>query len=182
MNGGVVMNNAYTDFPLRRRLMVEGTSAHRIDPLLTAAELLSSIRGNRADRHPLARWASELADLHRAADPDNLTSKPAFNRARDGLVHSIDLWIERLVPQHRRGATVHTETLGSVIDRIAAAQVRADAVLDRSAGMAEPSVHAAWYHLAELVDGYNDLAAAVVTGARRLPAPCSATSTSGDKE
>ncbi|MFE5455956.1 DUF4254 domain-containing protein [Nocardia sp. NPDC056564] len=162
--------------------MVEGTSAHRVDPLLTAGELLSSIRGPRGSRHPLARWASELADLHRTADPDAVASNPAFNRARADLVHSIDLWIERLVPQHRRGGTVHTETMGSVIDRIAAAQVRAEAALNHSTGVAEPLVHAAWHHLAELVDGYNDLAAAVITGARRLPAPRGTTLTSGDNE
>ncbi|MGV9823302.1 hypothetical protein [Nocardia xishanensis] len=34
---------------------------------------------------------------------------------------------------------------------------------------ADPVVHAAWYRLAELVDGYTDLTTAVTQRARRLP-------------
>ncbi|WP_280454341.1 DUF4254 domain-containing protein [Nocardia brasiliensis] len=91
-------------------------------------------------------------------------------RVRADLVHDIDLWIDRIVPQHRRGGTVHTETMGSVIARIAAAQVYADTVLAGTPSASAPEVHAAWYRLAELVDGYNDLVHAVVAGRGRVAA------------
>ncbi|WP_084653914.1 DUF4254 domain-containing protein [Nocardia altamirensis] len=157
-------------FPRRnRRLVVEGASAGRIEPLLSAEELLDAIRGSLDNNHPLARLAFRLADLHRG---DESTDGAAAHRgAQADLVHDIDVWIERIVPQHRRGGTVHTETLGSVIDRMAAAQVRADAVLTGNPNASAPEVHAAWYRLAELVDGYNDLVTAVVAGHRRLPVP-----------
>ncbi|WP_280446156.1 DUF4254 domain-containing protein [Nocardia brasiliensis] len=164
------MDSSHTGFPRRhRRLLIEGADAQRVEPLLSAAELLDAIRGKLDNDNPLARWAYRLADLHRGDESaDDSIAAPEVHA---DLVYDIDVWVERIVPQHRRGGTVHTETMGSVIDRIAAAQVHADALLKGTATASAPEVHAAWYRLAELVDGYNDLVTAVVSGHRRLPVP-----------
>ncbi|MGW4843022.1 DUF4254 domain-containing protein [Nocardia brasiliensis] len=87
------------------------------------------------------------------------------------LVHEIDLWIELNVPQHRLGAALHTETLGTVIDHIAATQNRIQLELSDWHGPDGLHLHAAWHRLAELVDSYDDLVRDVVRGVRRLPAP-----------
>ncbi|WP_330233297.1 DUF4254 domain-containing protein [Nocardia sp. NBC_00508] len=155
-----------------RSLLAEDTAALGAGPLLSAKELLCAMRGDYAGDHPLARWARRLAELHRTP---RLTGSAGICGekccAREDLVHAIDVWTERNVPQHRHGVALHTETLGSVIDRIADAQSRATTVLMSSQTAADPRVHAAWHRLAELVDGYNDLIAQVTDGVRRLPAP-----------
>ncbi|WP_051023099.1 DUF4254 domain-containing protein [Nocardia pneumoniae] len=151
-----------------RTLPTEGTTALDAGPLLSAKELLCAMRGNYVGDHPLARWAHRLAELHRLRRLDGSGEKRCI---RADLVHAIDVWAEHNVPQHRHGAAMHTETLGSVIDRIADAHSRATTVLMACRTAADPHVHAAWHRLAELVDGYNDLVAQVTDGLRRLPAP-----------
>lgn len=155
------------EYPTQRAIV------DRMEPLLSGEELLRAIRGDRAGGHPLARWAYLLAGLHRAAmrAREEAVVAPENGDERGYLVHAIDVWTEQQVPQHHQGVALHTETLGSVIDRIADAHVRADAVLTTCATAGDPRVHAAWFRLAELVDGYNDLAAQVVDGVRRLPVP-----------
>lgn len=149
------------------------TIVDRMEPLLSGAELLRAIRGDRVGDHPLARWACLLAGVHRAAmlAREEAVVAPENGGERGSLVHAIDVWTEQQVPQHHQGVALHTETLGSVIDRIADAQVHADAMLMTCTNAGDPRVHAAWFRLAELVDGYNDLAAQVVDGVRRLPVP-----------
>ncbi|WP_281198540.1 DUF4254 domain-containing protein [Nocardia vermiculata] len=40
--------------------------------------------------------------------------------SRREVVRMIDRWVGANVPQHRHSAAIHTETVGSVIDRLAA--------------------------------------------------------------
>lgn len=63
---------------------------------------------------------------------------------------------------------MHSESLGTVIDRLAVRQVQAFHLL-MNAEPSDPIVHAAWYRLAELVDDYTDLTTAVARRSRRLP-------------
>ncbi|WP_454199990.1 DUF4254 domain-containing protein [Nocardia sp. Marseille-Q1738] len=153
-------------------LLAESVAAHSAGPLLSAKELLCAMRGDYVRDHPLARWARGLAELHRMHRFTG-SSRTGDEKgcARCDLVHAIDVWTEQNVPQHRHGVALHTETLGSVIDRIADAQLRAATVLMSCRTAADPRVHAAWHRLAELADGYNDLVAQVTDGVRRLPAP-----------
>ncbi|MCC3326433.1 DUF4254 domain-containing protein [Nocardia abscessus] len=89
-------------------------------------------------------------------------------------VGRIDAWVAANV-QHREGASLHTETLGAVIDRIAAKWVAArhslgDEITTRPHPMqAGGEAHLQWTRLAELIDGYQDLIADVVAHRRRLP-------------
>ncbi|MVU80742.1 DUF4254 domain-containing protein [Nocardia sp. ET3-3] len=145
-----------------------------VAPLLGPKRLLRAIRGQQDVDHPLARWATDLVEVHEQlvnADPGEISE---IDSRRADLVHAIDLWTERCVPQHRYGAAMHTETIGSVIDRIAACHVRALHTLMTLDISRDPQVHSAWQRLAELVGGYGDLAVEVVLGRRRLPAPLSA--------
>ncbi|WP_457227371.1 DUF4254 domain-containing protein [Nocardia gipuzkoensis] len=88
---------------------------------------------------------------------------------RAELIIEVDVWVGDRLPIPHPGATLHTETLGAVIDRLAEAQVRAYHLL-MSIDPADPRVHAAWYRLAELVDGYTDLITEIAQRSRRLPA------------
>ncbi|WP_216894443.1 DUF4254 domain-containing protein [Nocardia alni] len=138
--------------------------------------LLRACRGHRVIGGPLLWFARDLAVLHErrligrgGAEPDN---DPAtlveIDRRRTELIMAIDDCISRSVPQHRLGATLHTETIGSVIDRIAEASVRAHHAL-MTLDANDDILHAAWHHLAELADAYDDLITDVLAGRRRLP-------------
>lgn len=75
-----------------------------------------------------------------------------------------------MAPQHHHGTRLHTETVGVVVDRLAAAQVCAMRMLTGAAAApTSPHTRAAWVHLAELADAYDDLAMEVVAGRTRLP-------------
>ncbi|MGW4769888.1 DUF4254 domain-containing protein [Nocardia sp. NPDC004278] len=86
----------------------------------------------------------------------------------DELALAVDVWVADHVPIPHPGARMHTETLGAVIARLAQAQVYAYHLL-MTIDPADPLVHAAWYRLAELVDGYTDLTTDIARRARRLP-------------
>lgn len=158
----------------------QGTAV--VDPLMsgilpTSDLLLRACRGHRVIGGPLLWFARDLAVLHErrligrgGAEPDNTPAVVIeIDRRRTELVMAIDDWISRSVPQHRLGATLHTETVGSVIDRIAEASVRAHhALMTMDAN--DELLHIAWHHLAELADAYDDLITDVLAGRRRLPA------------
>lgn len=151
------------------------TLAHELVP--GSDLLLRACRGHRVIGGPLLWFARDLAVLHERRLAGTGENAPdlepaevvAIQRRRCELVMAIDDWMSRAVPQHRLGATVHTETIGSVIDRLAEAAVRAHhALMTRNAD--DDELHSAWHRLAELADGYDDLLREVQAGRRRLPA------------
>ncbi len=124
---------------------------------------------------PLLWFARDLAVLHeRRVGPGGPESPIApaavleIDRRRGELVMAIDDWVARSVPEHRLGATLHTETIGAVIDRLAESSVRAHRAL-MTLDADDDRLHSAWHHLAELADGYDDLVREVLEGRRRLP-------------
>ncbi|WP_067895445.1 DUF4254 domain-containing protein [Nocardia vaccinii] len=139
--------------------------------------LLRACRGYRVVGGPMVWFTRDLAMLHERRLIGRGGSQPAhdlptvieIDRRRDELVMAIDDWISRSIPQHRLGATLHTETIGAVIDRIAEASVRAHHAL-MTLDANDEILHMAWHHLAELADAYDDLIADVLAGRRRLPA------------
>ncbi len=150
-------------------LLVEGTGAHQTGPLPSAELLLAAIHGHTVD-HPLAGYARELAELHHRQISTCPGQQPDIDNARRTAIHAVTVWLEHQVPQHRENAALHTETLGSVIDRLAAACVRADRILlDLHDDPSDPRIHGTWFHLAELSNGYDDLILDVAAGKRRLP-------------
>lgn len=146
--------------------------------LLPSSDLmLRACRGHRVIGGPLLWFARDLAVLHERRSIGRGGSEPEpdptaiveIERRRIELVMAIDDWVARTVPQHRLGATLHTETIGSVIDRLAESSVRAHHAL-MTLDADNEILHGAWHHLAELADGYDDLVRDVLAGRRRLPA------------
>ncbi|MGY2091087.1 DUF4254 domain-containing protein [Nocardia gipuzkoensis] len=136
------------------------------EALLSGEALLSAIRGHHVDDHQLAKLAHEFGAMYHR----HLTGlERECHCRRAELIIEVDVWVGDRLPIPHPGATLHTETLGAVIDRLAEAQVRAYHLL-MSIDPADPRVHAAWYRLAELVDGYTDLITEIAQRSRRLPA------------
>ncbi|MFI9504833.1 DUF4254 domain-containing protein [Nocardia sp. NPDC052566] len=133
---------------------------HRV---LAAARELVECHERR--QHALQAAHDPTASSGRVAACSQLVEDIDGHRAK--LVGSIDDWVAANVV-HRTGASLHTETLGAVIDRMAAKWIAAQQVLD-----VEPQqngeVHRQWSKLAELADGYRDLIIDVTEHRRRLP-------------
>ncbi|MEV0354476.1 DUF4254 domain-containing protein [Nocardia sp. NPDC050697] len=137
------------------------------DPVLPSKdELLAALRGHYL-QGPLCREAHALAQLHRARR--RLPARAAeFDRERTELVRRIDGWVRRNLPAPRAGVRRHPETLGTVLDRMAAACERAfDLLMTIDPGSDE--MHAAWTALAEQEIGYGELSAALESGWLALP-------------
>ncbi|UGT59865.1 DUF4254 domain-containing protein [Nocardia asteroides] len=113
----------------------------------------------------MAQLAGEFGGIYQPAQP---TILECCCRRKE-LRLAIDLWVSAHLPPPRQDARWHTETLGSIIDRLARTQVRAYRLLMTVDDVAAPPVHAAWYRLAEMVEGYTDLADALIQGSLRLP-------------
>ncbi|WP_063045504.1 DUF4254 domain-containing protein [Nocardia pseudovaccinii] len=117
----------------------------------------------------MLRSAHALAELHaRRAEIQDMNLVAEIDCRRSELVDDINEWIAQEVPQHRNGASLHTESLGAVVDRMARSWVDANTAIDVD-GARSDNTHKHWYHLAELVDGYTDLVTDVAGGRRRLP-------------
>ncbi|BDT94790.1 MULTISPECIES: DUF4254 domain-containing protein [Nocardia] len=156
------------------------------------AALLRAIRepGENQHRHSVLHAARQLVDCHerrqrtltRAHAPGASSTSVAacsqqvedIDGCRAEWIGRIDAWVAANV-QHREGASLHTETLGAVIDRIAAKWVAARHTLgdEVTAGpqpaQAGDAAHLQWTRLAELIDGYQDLITDVIAHRRRLP-------------
>lgn len=138
--------------------------------------------------HPVLRSARALADCHerrqRTLDRTRSSECPSaavacaavvedIDRERETLVDRINAWVAAHVV-HRHGASLHTETLGAVIDRMAAKWVAAQSCLQvdvpqHREPLSGTDAHLQWTRLAELADGYQDLVTDVLEQRRRLP-------------
>jgi hypothetical protein len=143
-------------------------SAPTVGVLPTAPQILCAFQGRRFQDRELLRSAHALAELHarRREVRDVLVAE--IDCRRSELVDDINEWIAQEIPQHRNGASLHTESLGAVVDRMARSWVDANQAIDVD-GARSDNTHKYWYHLAELVDGYTDLVTDVAGGRRRLP-------------
>ncbi|MFI6999169.1 DUF4254 domain-containing protein [Nocardia sp. NPDC050175] len=157
------------------------------------AELLRAFREpddpNR-NRHSVLSAARQLVECHErrnkaieaAHAPDAAEGRVAacsllvedIDGHRAELVGRIDTWVADNV-EHRGGASLHTETLGAVIDRLAAKWIAAQRALRRTPQQrthpvqVDGEAHLQWCRLAELTDGYRDLITDVTEHRRRLP-------------
>lgn len=173
------------------------------DELPSVAELLRAFRGSIGphDRHRAVLDAAHgLMGCHErrhtalaaAHAPDAGSDQLArcshliedIDAERAKYVAGIDTWVADNI-SHRSGASLHTETLGAVIDRMAAKWVAAQYALGlpctggksgsrartRSNGRrgVDAQAHLHWVRLAELADGYKDLITDVTEHRRRLP-------------
>ncbi|WP_433194278.1 DUF4254 domain-containing protein [Nocardia sp. CA-107356] len=163
------------------------------DELPSSTALLSAFRepdNPNRHRHRVLAVARELVECHErrhnallaAHAPDASSSCVTkclqlvddTDAHRTDLVGRIDNWVASHV-QHRTGASLHTETLGAVIDRMAAKWVAAQHALGISAPVdphplqLDDDAQLQWSRLAELADGYKDLITDVIEHRRRLP-------------
>ncbi|ONM48894.1 DUF4254 domain-containing protein [Nocardia donostiensis] len=139
------------------------------DPLPSKHQLLQACRGALRTNHPLLCHANELTTLHerRLCSPpgaQDLLTTIDTDRAR--LVRDIDRWVNSQLPPSPGSARLHTETVGAVVDRLA--QLTAHAYAALTAPTAD-DLGTIWERLAELAVGYDDLAAELGSGRRRLP-------------
>ncbi|MEV4235007.1 MULTISPECIES: DUF4254 domain-containing protein [unclassified Nocardia] len=144
-------------------------SAPTVGVLPTAPQILCAFQGRRFQDRELLRSAHALAELHaRRAEIQDMNLVAEIDCRRSELIDDINEWIAQEIPQHRNGASLHTESLGAVVDRMARSWVDANTAIDVD-GARSDNTHKHWYHLAELVDGYTDLVTDVAGGRRRLP-------------
>ncbi|MBL1075817.1 DUF4254 domain-containing protein [Nocardia sp. 2] len=135
-------------------------------PLPAKQLLLQACRGLPPADHPVLRCAGLLADLHerRLSAAAGATGHIDHHRAQ--LVHDIDTWVAMELPKAPRDAHLHTETVGTVVDRLA--QFSALAYLTLVAAQ-DDAVHDAAQRLTELAIAYEHLAGDLAAGRRRLP-------------
>ncbi|MFI5781954.1 DUF4254 domain-containing protein [Nocardia sp. NPDC051570] len=112
----------------------------------------------------MLRAARDLGGLYEGRRPEFVDE---IDCARGDLVHEIDCWVAAEMPLPVSAASMHTETLGMVVDRLARYSV--DAYVALAAGLPEWRLHHAWKRLAELSIGYADLSSEIGCRTRRLP-------------
>jgi hypothetical protein len=137
-----------------------------VEPLPPKNLLLDACRGLPHGEHPVLRSACRLAELHEQRLDATTRTVADIDRHRAHLVHDIDQWVARELPQAHRGVRLHTETVGTVVDRMAQFSALAYLALTSSP---EWVVNDAWRRLTELAVAYDDLAAEVTAGRCRLP-------------
>ncbi len=135
--------------------------------LPSRGELLEACNGTIRLNHPVLHAARDLAALHtdRCSPVSELNSE--FDCSRVELVCAVDRWVASHLPQARGASYLHTESVGTVIDRIAQYRVHAHAAL--SSRIVEPHRHFLWQRLAELTIAYGDLAFEISAGLRNVP-------------
>lgn len=136
--------------------------------------VMQALGGHRAEVHPLLEVVGRLARHHqRQWDAEDASRAPeatvehkrridALNAERMGLVSELDAWASAALPSD--APQVHTETLGSVLDRIAIAWVRAGKLLGAGAMAVQAEAQ-----LSELAQAYDQLVVAVLLQERRFP-------------
>ncbi len=151
-----------------------------------SASIIEAFRGHAGGDHPgqlVLDMAYGLADHHQrqwdaedvsrapGASAENIASSKRLidelNARRVAVVDQIDQWVAEQI-RSRVDASLHTETLGSVVDRLAIAWVRANSLINTN--NARDRARLSLRQLAELADAYDDLVRDVATGCRRLPA------------
>ncbi|MGH3494112.1 MAG: DUF4254 domain-containing protein [Sciscionella sp.] len=139
------------------------SSDHRGQHVLNTAKELAN--------HHQRQWQAEEASRAPGAPIEDIAASKrlidGLNARRVVLVERIDEWVATQVHGVVPHASLHTETLGSVVDRLAIAWVRANSLIN--SGDARDRARLALRQLAELADAYDDLIRDVATGHRRLP-------------
>lgn len=146
--------------------------------------------GEVSDRHPVLTVAAKLAAeqwmraeawhvVHDPADDDHILaaaarSIAARDTARAALIEQIDVW-SACAYGGSRATVLHTETLGQLVDRLAAAWTRSRLLIDDANPAALSGASAALHQLAELCTGYDDLVTDLERDRRRLPLYLTAT-------
>jgi hypothetical protein len=147
--------------------------SHPPERSLGAVHPILVVARDLARRHA-AQWSAEDVCRDNSAD-DGLVAKAkrqidVMNAARTVLVDRIDS-LPDVSLEGDAGVSLHTETLGQLVDRLAVAWVRSRKLAE-SAGQhpgQRSDARRALTLLAQLCDGYDDLVRDLREGRRRLP-------------
>jgi len=128
------------------------------------------------------QWRAEDASRADEASAETVASCKRLidelNIRRVMLVEQIDEWVVREI-RSQAHASLHTETFGSVVDRMAIAWVRVNSLRDAGAS---DQVRLALRQLTELAAAYDDLVRDLALGRRRLPSWRSLKNYRGDRD
>ncbi|UJW28776.1 DUF4254 domain-containing protein [Saccharothrix sp. AJ9571] len=136
------------------------------------------------DRHVVLAVAAKLAaEHHMRAQARQLTHDPhaddhmmaaaartlaARETACAVLIEQIDRWAAVEFGESR-ATVLHTETLGQLVDRLAAVWTRSRLIANAAGPAASTWARVALHQLGELCTGFDDLVTDVERGRRRLP-------------
>ncbi|WP_280259770.1 DUF4254 domain-containing protein [Nocardia abscessus] len=135
--------------------------------LPTRSELLQACREDAAPSdHPVLLRVRALAELHVLRLRVGQAGVCDIDGRRARLIRDVDRWVGPRLPAARGGAYLHTESLGSVVDRLARLSACAYAAM---ADDQEWDLWFAWEQLAEVAVAYEDLVTELRSGRRRLP-------------
>lgn len=116
--------------------------------------------------HHVRQWDEEDAVRARDLVPEQIAahkrSIDKLNSRRVTLIETIDVWAAART-NVQPNAPLHTETLGSVVDRLAIGWVRTGKLQEVA------QARASLEQLADLAGAYDDLVRDVLAGRRRLP-------------
>ncbi|MEV6774294.1 DUF4254 domain-containing protein [Nocardia sp. NPDC051030] len=137
-----------------------------VHPLPPKQLLLQACRGLPPEDHPVLRSAGLLADLHERRLTAEAGATAPIDHDRVRLVLDIDRWVAAELPKADRDAHLHTETVGTVVDRLAQFSALAYLTLAMSP---DDAIQEAAQRLTELAIAYEHLAGDLAAGRRRLP-------------
>ncbi|MEN3611357.1 DUF4254 domain-containing protein [Plantactinospora sp. ZYX-F-223] len=127
----------------------------------------------RLATHHDDQWSAEMISRDPTTDDHAVAASKRsidlLNRVRVDLVTEIDTWVDSILGD-LDGGPLHTETIGSVIDRLAIAWVRCQRLIDRDRhGQNDGQAGSALRQFRELARAYDDLLLDVHEGRRRVP-------------
>ena len=136
--------------------------------LPSAKQLIDTFRGLSDGVPGLSAQVAELSRCHRELlRVGNHFCDTDIRRCE--LMDDIDRWARQRLGR-RTAVPLHTESLGTVIDRLAARWAVAVALLtDEAPADVADRRQLAFERLSELANAYDDLVADLVGGRRRLP-------------
>ncbi|MFI9508607.1 hypothetical protein [Nocardia sp. NPDC052566] len=132
------------------------------DKLLIAVTLMSVVDGD-----VVCEQARKLAALHFRRHEQVVDSR-RWQAERWDAITAIDSWVRGHAKPAHPSAPICLETLGALVDRVAAAAAHATWVLCTEEACGDRT-HDAWTALARLELKYDELAHQLADGRRRLP-------------
>ncbi|QBS41329.1 DUF4254 domain-containing protein [Nocardia sp. CS682] len=116
--------------------------------------------------HPMLDAAAELAKVHETREVTATCDGVKLALRRMELIRVIDEWIAQVAPPPFPAATLHTETVGQIVDRLAQLTNQTFIALAHApADLYQDS----WARLWDLASGYQDLIDELHNRTRRLP-------------